>query len=57
MATEQADGTFVITKEPPANAYTTEYAQAAVDNLKADGIDVTGEGFEPITVTLNEGGE
>jgi NitT/TauT family transport system substrate-binding protein len=41
----------------PDTSYTTKYAEAAVAKLKADGLDVTGEGFTKASVTLNEGGE
>jgi NitT/TauT family transport system substrate-binding protein len=49
-------GASPITKEPPASAWTNDWITKALDELKADGVDVTGDGFEPIEVTLNEGG-
>lgn len=48
----------VITKEPTVT-YTSEYAQAALDALAKDDatLDLKGEKYEPIEVTLTEGGE
>jgi NitT/TauT family transport system substrate-binding protein len=54
--TKNQDGDTVLTQEPEGLAYTNEYAQKALDALKADGIDVTGESFEPTEVELKEGG-
>ncbi len=45
----------VLGAAPDDAAYTTEYAQAALD-LIGDA-DVTGDDLSPVTVTLNEGGE
>jgi NitT/TauT family transport system substrate-binding protein len=56
MDTHNETGATIITTEPPETAYTTEYVQAALDELVADGEDVVGEGYEPIEVTLEEGG-
>ena len=41
----------------PATAWSNEYIQKALDDLEADGVDVSGESFEPIDVELQEGGE
>ncbi len=48
----------IITAEPK-DAYTSEYAQAALDALAKEypDLDLKGEKYEPIEVTLNEGGE
>ena len=46
----------MLTKQPEGPAYTNEYVQKALDQLKAAGIDVNGASFPPTTVTLNEGG-
>ncbi|GAB7190045.1 ABC transporter substrate-binding protein [Kineococcus sp. NUM-3379] len=54
--TRNADGQSVITAEPDGSAFTTEYVEKALDALRADGVDVTGERFSPLTVTLAEGG-
>jgi NitT/TauT family transport system substrate-binding protein len=49
----------VITAAPADTAYTTEYAQAALDELMAEypDLDLMGAEYEPITVELREGGE
>lgn len=49
-------GARLITTEPPASAYTNDYIQKALEELKAEGVDVTGASFKPISVTLLEGG-
>lgn len=49
-------GASPITEEPPASAWTNDWITQALDELKADGVDVTGDSFEPVEVTLNEGG-
>lgn len=58
MALETANetGATIITTEPPATAYTTEYATKALEELRAEGVDVEGASFTPIEVTLNPGG-
>lgn len=48
-------GASPITEEPPASAWTNEYIERAIEEL-GDEVDTTGESFEPIDVTLNEGG-
>lgn len=45
----------VLSAEPDADAYTTDYATAALELL--GDLDVTGDSWSPVTVTLNEGGE
>lgn len=47
----------VLAGAPDADAYTTEYATAAVAMLEDMGIDVVGSSWSPITVELLEGGE
>ncbi len=42
--------------EIPAEAFRTDLAEAAVAALEAEGLEVTGEGFEKIEVELTEGG-
>jgi NitT/TauT family transport system substrate-binding protein len=44
-------------QEIPDTSYTTEFAEAAVAALEEDGVDVTGDGWEPVEVELREGGE
>jgi NitT/TauT family transport system substrate-binding protein len=51
-----ADGQTVITRDPDAEAYTNTYVERALEQLRGEGIDVTGEGYQPIQVTLNPGG-
>ncbi len=53
LNTKNETGSTIITKDPP---YSNEYVQKALDELKAEGVDVTGSGFTPLTVTLKEGG-
>lgn len=54
---EVATSESVLAGAPDADAYTTEYAEAAVALLEAKGIDVVGSSWSPITVVLLEGGE
>lgn len=49
-------GAIPITEEPPASAWTNEYIEQAIEEL-GDEVDTTGDSFEPIEVTLNEGGQ
>ncbi len=56
LNTKNLEGATIITAEPPAEAYTNQYAEAANAALSAEGLDTTGDGFAPIEVTLNEGG-
>jgi NitT/TauT family transport system substrate-binding protein len=56
MGTKNADGATVITKAPDAAAYTNDYVNKALTALKAAGIDVNGTSFQPLTVTLQPGG-
>jgi len=56
MTTKNQDGQTVLTKQPEGTAFTNEYVQKALDQLKGAGIDVNGTSFAPATVTLNEGG-
>ncbi len=52
-----ATGQKVIKAAPDADAYTNDYAQKALDALKAEGVDVTGSSYKAPTVTLKEGGK
>jgi NitT/TauT family transport system substrate-binding protein len=47
----------VLKALPAEGAYRTDLSQKADDELAAEGFDVTGEAYEPITVTLTEGGQ
>ena len=51
-----ATGQKVLKAAPDAAAYRTDLAQQAVDDLKAQGLDVAGAGFTPQTVQVTEGG-
>jgi NitT/TauT family transport system substrate-binding protein len=52
-----ADGQTVLTRDPDAEAHTNTYVQQALDQLKSDGVDVTGDGYSPTQVTLSPGGK
>lgn len=54
--TKNADGKTVLTAAPKGEAYTNEFTQKALENLRQMGLDVTGKNFKPITVKLNPGG-
>ncbi|SFN68807.1 ABC transporter substrate-binding protein [Mycetocola miduiensis] len=56
LGTKNETGATIITTEPPETAYSNEYVQKALDELKEDGVDTSGDDFEPIEVTLKEGG-
>ncbi|RNM16958.1 ABC transporter substrate-binding protein [Nocardioides pocheonensis] len=56
LGTKNDQGKTIITKAPPSTAYSNEYVQKALDELKAEGVDVMGTGFKPMDVTLKEGG-
>ncbi|MET8151979.1 ABC transporter substrate-binding protein [Actinoplanes sp. NPDC049668] len=56
MNTKNQTGDTVLTKQPEGLAYTNDYIQQALEQAKAAGVDVTGAGFQPQTVTLNAGG-
>jgi NitT/TauT family transport system substrate-binding protein len=47
----------VIKKPASDDAYRTDLAEAAVEELKDDDLDVTGENWQKETVTLTEGGK
>lgn len=57
LKTKNETGATILTKAPPADAHTNKYVQKALDELKADGVDVMGKDYKPITVTLKEGGK
>ena len=54
--TKNADGDTVLKAAPAGEAYTNEFTEKALQNLKDMGLDTTGADFKPITVTLNPGG-
>jgi NitT/TauT family transport system substrate-binding protein len=47
----------VIANEASTDAYVTDYAEAAVAALEEEGVDVTGDDYEPIEVEVTPGGE
>jgi NitT/TauT family transport system substrate-binding protein len=57
LGTKNDQGKTIISKAPPSSAYSNEYVDKALEELKAEGVDVDGKGFTPITVTLKEGGK
>ncbi|EOM74890.1 ABC transporter substrate-binding protein [Rhodococcus rhodnii] len=54
--TRNAEGQTVLTQEPDEAAYSNEYVTEALEILRDKGVDVTGENYAPIEVTLEEGG-
>jgi hypothetical protein len=46
----------VIKKPASDDAYRTDLAEEAVDELRDDDVDVTGEGWQKETVEVTEGG-
>lgn len=54
--TTNLDGIAILSGAPDAEAYTNQYAEAADAELVAEGLNVTGDGFTPLTVELKEGG-
>ncbi len=56
LGTKNETGATIITAQPPETAKTNTYVEKALAHLKAEGVDVEGEGFQPIAVELKEGG-
>jgi len=56
LAAVNQDGVHLITTEPPTTAYSNEYILEAIAALEAEGVDVKGDSFSPLTVTLKVGG-
>ncbi len=56
LATVNGEGAQIIQSPPPATAYSMEWMQRALDEVEAEGIDVTGVGYQPLNVTLEPGG-
>lgn len=56
LAAVNETGASPITAEPPETAWSNEWIQQALDDLADEGLDLTGENYEPIDVTLEEGG-
>jgi NitT/TauT family transport system substrate-binding protein len=56
LGTKNEQGATIITKAPPETAKDTSYVTKALEELRAEGVDVDGKGFQPITVELQPGG-
>jgi NitT/TauT family transport system substrate-binding protein len=56
LETRNAEGATVITAEPDADAFDNTFVTQALDALRGEGLDVTGDDFEAIEVELAEGG-
>jgi NitT/TauT family transport system substrate-binding protein len=54
--TPNLEGTTVLTAPPDADAYTNDIINEALTKLQDLGVDTTGDTYQPIEVTLNEGG-
>jgi NitT/TauT family transport system substrate-binding protein len=54
--TKNLDGATVLTKAPDTEAWTNDIVNEALKQLTADGVDINGSSYAPITVTLTEGG-
>lgn len=57
LGTKDDTGSTIITAKPPATAYSNKYVDAALKELKAEGVDVMGTSYKPLTVVLQEGGK
>lgn len=57
LNTKNETGATIISKEPPSSAYTNEYVEQALAELEEEGEDTIGADYEPIEVTLEEGGK
>jgi len=47
----------ILNAAPTDGAYRTDLTEQALEGLKAEGVDVVGAGYQPITVELIEGGK
>ncbi|WKK71541.1 ABC transporter substrate-binding protein [Rathayibacter oskolensis] len=54
--TTNETGATIISEDPPATAYSNEYVEKALAELADEGVDTSGADYEPIEVTLEEGG-
>ncbi len=54
--TKNETGATIISADPPDTAKSSVYLERALSALKAEGVDVEGKGFTPLTVTLQKGG-
>jgi NitT/TauT family transport system substrate-binding protein len=56
MSTKNQTGDTVLKKKPDGLAYTNDYLQKALDQVKSAGVDTLGTSFTPKSVTLTPGG-
>jgi NitT/TauT family transport system substrate-binding protein len=56
LSTKNETGATIISKQPPETAKSSTYITKALEELRAEGVDVDGKSFQPITVELKEGG-
>jgi NitT/TauT family transport system substrate-binding protein len=56
LETPNLEGATVITEPPDDDAFTNDIVTEAIANLEELGVDVNGNDFTPIEVTLEEGG-
>jgi NitT/TauT family transport system substrate-binding protein len=56
LSAKNQDDLELITTDPPESAYSNEYIEKALAELKDEGVEVAGE-YTPIDVTLTEGGQ
>ncbi|MFD4959742.1 ABC transporter substrate-binding protein [Microbacterium sp. NPDC058389] len=56
LSAKNQDDLELITQKPADSAYSNEYIQKALDELKSEGVEVSGE-YTPIDVVLTEGGQ
>jgi NitT/TauT family transport system substrate-binding protein len=57
MGTKNETGATIISAAPPEDAKSTTHVQAALQQLRDEGVDVDGKSFQPLTVELKKGGE
>jgi NitT/TauT family transport system substrate-binding protein len=57
LSTKNEQGKTIISKQPPESAKSSTYITKALEELRAEGVDVDGKSFQPITVELKEGGD
>jgi NitT/TauT family transport system substrate-binding protein len=56
LTTRNPAGDTLLTDAPPASSFTNQYVRAARANLAEQGIDIMGEGFEPLLIAPTAGG-
>ncbi|CAM3610055.1 ABC transporter substrate-binding protein [Occultella aeris] len=56
LQTQNETGSTLITAAPPETALDMQYIEQALEDVEAEGLDVTGADFQPIEVELVEGG-